>query len=249
MGRTEGLIGDLEANKTLFTSEERNLIVNYAYKTDNFDKTKALAEKLALMEDKGVAGVGKVMAEAQAEIDDLPDPMIGLYEMHDYGYDWSEMLPLTKDRALELWDDDFPIYLLHVDSSETMADDREDIEEHGGIFGIEKADWMRERSLDRENDVEKENAVSQPVAEEIVSEEKSQDTYKIYQLKSDDELWQYHFENLESLKNHNLKVEGKNYELKYEGEWTEGMHLEEIYIKFNMDRPEDFTRHAITVNA
>ena len=247
MEKAEALIGALEANKTLFTSEERNLIMNYAYKTDDFDKTKALAQKLALAEDKGLAGAGKVMAEAQAEIDELPDPMIGLYEMHDYGYDWSEMLPLTKERALELWDDDYPIYLLHVDGSETMADDREEIEEHGGIFGIEKEDWMRERSLDRENDMEQENEATQPVVEEAVLEEKTQDTYKIYQLKSDDELWQYHFENMESLKDHDLKVEGKNYELKYEGEWTEGMHLEGIYTKFNIDRPEDFTGHSLSV--
>ena len=247
MGRAEALIGELEANKTLFTSEERNLIVNYAYKTDDFDKTKALAEKLALMEDKGLAGVGKVMAEAQAEIDDLPDPMIGLCEMHDYGYDWSEMLPLTKDRALELWDDDFPIYLLHVDGSETMADDREEIEEHGGIFGIEKEDWMRERSLERDNDIAEEKEAAESVMGETVSEKKSNDTYQIYQLKSDDELWQYHFENLESLKDHDLKVEGKNYELKYEGEWTEGMHLDGIYAKFNIDRPEDFTGHSLSV--
>jgi len=247
MGRAEALIGELEADKMLFTSEERNLIINYAYKTDDFDKTKALAEKLAFMEDKGLAGGGAVMAEAQAEIDDFPDPMIGLYEMHDYGYDWSEMLPLTKERALELWDDDYPIYLLHVDGSETMADDREEIEEHGGIFGIEKEDWMRERSLDRDNDMEQENEATQSVAVETVSEEKSQDTYKIYQLKSDDELWQYHFESLESLKAHDLKVEGKNYELKYEGEWTAGMHLEGIYTKFNIDRPEDFTGHSLSV--
>ena len=247
MEKAEALIGALEANKTLFTPEERNLIVNYAYKTDDFDKAKALAQNLALMEDKGLAGAGKVMTEAQAEIDELPDPMIGLYEMHDYGYDWSEMLPLTKERALELWDDDYPIYLLHVDGSETMADDREEIEEHGGIFGIEKEDWMRERSLDRENDMEQENELTQPVAEETVSEEKSQDTYKIYQLKSDDELWQYHFESLESLKAHDLKVEGKNYELKYESEWTAGMHLEGIYTKFNIDRPEDFTGHSLSV--
>ena len=247
MEKAEALIGALEANKTLFTSEERNLIVNYAYKTDDFDKTKALAQKLALTEDKGLAGAGAVMAEAQAEIDELPDPMIGLYEMHDYGYDWSEMLPLTKERALELWDDDFPVYLLHVDGSETMADDREEIEEHGGIFGIEKEDWMRERSLDRDNDMEQENEATQPVTEEYVSERKSQDTYKIYQLKSDDELWQYHFESLESLKAHDLKVEGKNYELKYEGEWTEGMQLEGIYAKFNIDRPEDFTGHSLSV--
>ena len=106
---------------------------------------------------------------------------------------------------------------------------------------------MKKRSLDRDNDVEKENEVIQPVVEKTVSEEKSNDTYKIYQLKSDDELWQYHFENLESLKAHDLKVEGKNYELKYEGEWTEGMHLEGIYTKFNIDRPEDFTGHSLSV--
>jgi len=246
MEKAEALIGALEANKTLFTSDERNLIMNYAYKTDDFDKTKELAQKLALTEDKGLAGAGKIMAETQVEIDELPDPMIGLYEMHDYGYDWSEMLPLTKDRALELWDDDYPIYLLHVDGSEAMADDREEIEEHGGIFGIEKEDWMRERSLDRDNDMEQENEATQPVGENV-SEGKSQDTYKIYQLKSDDELWQYHFENLESLKAHDLKVEGKNYELKYEGEWTEDMHLEGIYTKFNIDRPEDFTGHSLSV--
>ena len=29
--------------------------MNYAYKTDDFDKTKALAQKLALTEDKGLA--------------------------------------------------------------------------------------------------------------------------------------------------------------------------------------------------
>ena len=53
MEKAEALIGALEANKTLFTSDEKNLIVNYAYKTDDFDKTKALAQKLALTEDKG----------------------------------------------------------------------------------------------------------------------------------------------------------------------------------------------------
>ena len=135
----------------------------------------------------------------------------------------------------------------NVDGSETMADDREEIEEHGGIFGIEKEDWMRERSLERDNDIAEEKEAAESVMGETVSEKKSNDTYQIYQLKSDDELWQYHFENLESLKDHDLKVEGKNYELKYEGEWTEGMHLDGIYAKFNIDRPEDFTGHSLSV--
>ena len=33
------------------------------------------------------------------EIDALPVPMIGLWEMEEYGYTWNEMLPLTQGRA------------------------------------------------------------------------------------------------------------------------------------------------------
>ncbi len=62
--------------------------------------------------------------DAQAEIDALPDPMIGLSEMEEYGYTWNEMLPLTKETALELFDRDLPVYLLHEDGSKTTVEDR-----------------------------------------------------------------------------------------------------------------------------
>ena len=57
------------------------------------------------------------------------------------------MLPLTQERALELFDHDFPIYLLHADGAETTVDDRKQILEHDGIFGIEKGDWENEKKL------------------------------------------------------------------------------------------------------
>ena len=47
MGQAEQLINQLEAEKNIFTSEERHLIVNYAYKLDDMNKTRELAEKLA----------------------------------------------------------------------------------------------------------------------------------------------------------------------------------------------------------
>ena len=50
MGQAEQFINQLEAEKTIFTADERNLIVNYAYKLDDMDKTRELAEKLAFME-------------------------------------------------------------------------------------------------------------------------------------------------------------------------------------------------------
>lgn len=75
----------------------------------------------------------------QAEIDALPDPMIGLSEMREYGYTWNEMLPLTQEKALELFDHDLPVYLLHNDGSETTVDDRKQIMEHEGILALKKA--------------------------------------------------------------------------------------------------------------
>lgn len=114
------------------------MIVNYAYKLNDMEKTRELAEHIYYEETEGNQGAALAVIDAQAEIDALPDPMIGLSEMEDYGYTWNEMLPLTKERALELFEHDLPIYVLHEDGSETTVEDRTQITEHEGIFGIEK---------------------------------------------------------------------------------------------------------------
>lgn len=147
MGQAEQLINQLEAEKNIFTSEERNLIVNYAYKLDDMNKTRELAEKLAYREQYVQQDVQQDVAltiiDAKAEIDALPDPMIGLSEMREYGYQWNEMLPLTQEKALELFEHDLHVYLLHTDGTESLAESRERIEEHEGIFGVEKETWNK----------------------------------------------------------------------------------------------------------
>ena len=143
MGQAEQLINQLEAEKNIFTSEERNLIVNYAYKLDDMNKTRELAEKLAYREQYAQQDVALTIIDAKAEIDALPDPMIGLSEMREYCYQWNEMLPLTQEKALELFEHDLPVYLLHTDGAESLAESRERIEEHEGIFGVEKETWNK----------------------------------------------------------------------------------------------------------
>ena len=133
----------MEAEKNIFTSEERNLIVNYAYKLDDMNKTRELAEKLAYREQYVQQDVALTIIDAKAEIDALPDPMIGLSEMREYGYQWNEMLPLTQEKALELFEHDLHVYLLHTDGTESLAESRERIEEHEGIFGVEKETWNK----------------------------------------------------------------------------------------------------------
>ena len=256
MEQAEQLINQLEAKKNIFTSDERNLIVNYAYKLDDTDKTRELAEKLAYQIEYAQQDVGLTIIDAQAEIDALPDPMIGLSEMREYGYTWNEMLPLTQEKALELFDHDLPVYLLHNDGSETTVEDRKQITEHEGIFGIEKGDWENERKL---------RSMQAELSDNEINKEAkllygSSDKYGIYQLKHNPELDHLRFEGTESLKRMGITkdnfdaIKPENYELIYVGnlselqEQTEGEMLEAIYEKFNIDHPEDYRGHSLSVS-
>ena len=256
MEQAEQLINQLEAEKTIFTSDERNLIVNYAYKLNDMDKTRELAEKLAYQLEYAQQDVGLTIIDAQAEIDALPDPMIGLSEMREYGYTWNEMLPLTQEKALELFDHDLPVYLLHNDGSETTVEDREQITEHEGIFGIEKGDWENERKLRFMQAELSDNQINKE-AQLLYG---SSDKYGIYQVKHNPELNHLRFEGTESLKRMGITkdnfdaIKPENYELIYVGELselqeqTEGETLEAIYEKFNIDHPEDYRGHSLSVS-
>lgn len=256
MEQAEQLINQLEAEKTIFTSDERNLIVNYAYKLDDMNKTRDLAEKLAYQLEYAQQDVGLTIIDAQAEIDALPDPMIGLSEMREYGYTWNEMLPLTQEKALELFDHDLPVYLLHNDGSETTVDDRKQIMEHEGIFGIEKGDWENERKL---------RSMQAELSDNQINKEAqllygSSDKYGIYQLKHNPELDHLRFEGTESLKRMGITkdnfdvIKPENYELIYVGELselqeqTQGETLEAIYEQFNIAHPEDYRGHSLSVS-
>lgn len=259
--QAEGIINRLEYAKTAFSSDERDLIVNYAYKLNDMEKTRELAEHIYYEEAEGNQGAALAIIDAQAEIDALPDPMIGLSEMEEYGYTWEEMLPLTKETALELFDRDLPVYQLHRAGSETLIEGREQITEYEGIFGIEKADWEIEKSL---------RMLQAELAEGRANKETqllygSTDKYGIYQLKDDPELRYLHFEGTESLKKMGIikdnfdVVKPENYNLIYTGELTELAEdfpmlqtqsdtLEALYEKFNINHPADYKGHSLSVS-
>ena len=82
----------------------------------------------------------------------VPDPAISVESMNAYGYTDSNMLPLTKERALELMERDVSVYMLHTDNTEAMAFDAEDIRSFDGIFGVEASEW--ETVKDRRGDTQ-----------------------------------------------------------------------------------------------
>lgn len=144
MQYAEKLIGDKEQEKTIFDDEQRNLIVNFAFKLDDRAATEELVNGLAAAQsenDKEV--VNRLMYDAQEKIENLPDGMIGVSEMHDYGYLKDDVLPLTKEGAREWHRAGEKIYPLFKDGAAGEFASKEQIEQHDGIFGIRTDTWER----------------------------------------------------------------------------------------------------------
>ena len=139
----EKLIANREQEITIFDDEQRNLIVNFAYKLDDQLATEELVNALAaamVLNNKEEAN--RLMYEAQEKIENLPDRVIGLSEMHDYGYRKDDMLPLMKEAALEWHRAGEKIYPLFSDGTAGEFASKEQITQHDGIFGIRTDVWQ-----------------------------------------------------------------------------------------------------------
>lgn len=80
--------------------------------------------------------------------------------------------------------------------------------------------------------------------------------FEIYQLKNIEENHGIKFESLECLAELGQKPDFSNYDKIYEGDLsavnargdTVGDKLEAVFVKFNLDRPEDFKGHSLSVS-
>ena len=178
----------------------------------------------------------------------VPDPDVSIADRNAYGYLSDELLPLSKERAIELFEQDLTVYLLYEDNTEAMAFDREDIDNHSGLFGIEKADWL---ALQEYEEMKGTDKLSPDMSEQLFLEH-SKDGFAIYQLKDGDELRDYRFEGLDLLKSRDLLVERDNYNFVYTEPFTQYAsqrdRFEEIWERFNNDHPADFKGHSLSVS-
>lgn len=142
MEYAEKLIADKKRDKTVFDNSQRNLIVKFAYKLDDRAATKELANNLAAaVAAENTEEIDRLMWEAEEKIESLPDGMIGLSEMHEYGYLKDDVLPLTKEGAREWHRLGERIYPLFQDGTAGDFVSQEEIEQHDGIFGIKADAW------------------------------------------------------------------------------------------------------------
>lgn len=151
MQYAEQTINRLEQERTIFSNDQRNLIVNFAYKLDDRDAMEKLAENLAeSILDGNREAVLKLIGEVEEQIDSLPDSMIGLSELHEAGFYSESMLPLTRERAVELHHEGVTVYGLigasgGQEQSQRVMNLELDILKHDGLFGVTKFEWENYR--------------------------------------------------------------------------------------------------------
>ena len=174
----------------------------------------------------------------------MPDTSIGFSEMYQYGYtDGNTMLPLTKERAMELFMQDVPVFLLYADSTEAMALDAEDISSHTGVFGVEREEWDAVRGV---------VTLSEQADTEKLFLENPQDAFLIYQIRRGGELDAYRFMNYDYLQSKGVTPERGGYDAIYTGGLADygdnKTNLDMIYQRFNVDHPADFKGHSLSVS-
>ena len=170
----------------------------------------------------------------------VPDPAISVESMNAYGYTDANMLPLTKERALELMERDVSVYMLHTDNTEAMAFDADEIRSFDGIFGVEASEWETVKDRFAPPDYEK-AFLDNPA-----------DSFAIYQLRDNDDTAQLRFMNAEYLAQKGLSIEKENYTAVYAGgldrRGDTQDRLDALYETFNIRRPEDFRGHSLSVS-
>ena len=190
------------------------------------------------------------LPEAQEQALDeypMPDEQVSTPDMQEYGYSYDGMLPVTRERALELDAAGLTVYVLHEDNTESMVFDSQEIMDHGGIFGVDREEWEKspqfhEKVMERqEHQQEREQAFLA----------QNRDCFAIYQVSRDDPQ-NVRFMNLDWLKSHDISIDRSNYDLIYTAPLRESgtvpEQLEKLYEQFNLQKPADFHSPSMSVS-
>jgi DNA repair protein RadC len=133
-----------------------------------------------------------------------------------------------------------------------MVFEREEIEDHEGIFGMEKSDWLSSREYAAAL-AKQERAQSSREAELLYG---SGNMFGLYQVKNGEAFRPYSFSGIKELERQGLSVDSVNYDLVYAAPFSERIEfdtdrtaaLNRIYADFNVNHPSDFTGRSASVS-
>ena len=180
----------------------------------------------------------------------MPDASRTVDDLVERGYSGNDLLPLSRDQAAVLIEQDMTVYMVETGENPAMVFDRDDLMEQpeNMMFAVTREEWeasqdFRQAVVDRmQHQSEREKAFLDHAV----------DCFAIYQLREDDALRDIRFEPLEWLKSKGRTVERDNYDLVYTAPLSAfasvDAALDELWDQFNTKHPADFQHHSMSVS-
>ena len=166
------------------------------------------------------------------------------YADEDFGAFQEPMSVIDQEEALKLYDAGADIYLITNFSSPIYVMERKEIERGPEHYQMSMAERERFRNLEWE--MQKYPQIQSLKEANLLLGTRR--TFGIYQIKEDSPGENYAFMNMSFIESHGMQIKKEDYKLVYVGELLGNMSLEDIFERFNIDRPEDFRGHSLSVS-
>ena len=166
------------------------------------------------------------------------------YADEDFGAFQEPMSVIEQEEALKLYDAGADIYLITNFSSPMYVMERMEIERGPEHYQMSMTELERFRNLEWE--MQKYPQIQSLKEANLLLG--TRQTFGIYQIKDDSPGENYAFMNMSFIESHGMQIKKEDYKLVYVGELSGNMSLDDIFERFNIDRPEDFRGHSLSVS-
>ena len=166
------------------------------------------------------------------------------YADEDFGAFQEPMSVIEQEEALKLYDAGADIYLITNFSSPIYVTERMEIERGPEHYQMSMTELERFRNLEWE--MQKYPQIQSLKEANLLLG--TRQTFGIYQIKDDSPGENYAFMNMSFIESHGMQIKKEDYKLVYVGEFLGNMSLDDIFERFNIDRPKDFRGHSLSVS-
>lgn len=180
----------------------------------------------------------------------IPDEALGVADLEACGYLDGDMLPLSKEQAMALFEKALTVYAIVDGGTAEMLFDREDFDTQAPevLFAVSREEWEKspmfhEKIMERHDHQEEREAA-------FLAHEG--DCFAIYQLKEGDSLRDIRYEGIDWLKSIGRTVEHSNYDLVYTAPLPDASSvnaaLAQLDYQFNNEHPVDYHHPSMSVS-
>ena len=166
------------------------------------------------------------------------------YADEDFGAFQEPMSVIEQEEALKLYDAGADIYLITNFSSPMYVTERMEIERGPEHYQMSMTELERFRNLEWK--MQKYPQIQSLKEANLLLGTRR--VFGIYQTRDDSPGENYAFMNMSFIESHGMQIKKEDYKLVYVGDLSGNMSLEDIFERFNIDRPEDFRGHSLSVS-